>query len=106
MQHLKVFLENTCGKNLLTKKIEWRKLNSWPRVKVDRPTIVEFYANHIDKAMTLWYSNQNPRMHQQQRKAYKKRKIKHTETESLNFNLTLIFEDSDSGSDNSNSDFG
>ena len=43
------------------------------RAKVDRPTIEEFYVNHIGKAVTLWYNDQICRLHQPQQKAYKKR---------------------------------
>ena len=75
------------------------------RLKVDGPTIEEFHANHRGKVVTLWYNDRNRRMHQPQRKAYKKRDIKQAETESLNFNLTSIFEDSYSGSDNGDVDF-
>ena len=74
-------------------------------VKVYGPTIEEFHANHRGNVVNLWYNDRNRRMHQPQRKAYKKREIKQAETESLNFNLTSIFEDSDSGSDNSDLDF-
>lgn len=74
-------------------------------VEVYKPTVEEFPANHRGKAVSLWYNNQNHRMHQQQPKAYKKREMKQMETESVNFNLTLIFEGFDSGSHNSNVGF-
>ena len=33
----------------------------------------EFRASYRGKAMSSWYNNQNRRMHQPQRKAYKKK---------------------------------
>ena len=93
-------------------KTDWRnRLNEENlihllRVRVGGPTIKDFHANHRGKAVSIWYTDLNRRMHQPQRKAYKKREIKQTEAESLSFNLASIFEDSYSGSDNSDVDFG
>ena len=76
-------------------------------MKFEGPTIEDFHANHRGKTVSLWYTDQNLRMHQPQQKAYKnrEREIKQTETKSLSFKLASIFENSDSGSDDSDIDF-
>ena len=46
------------------------------QVKVDGPTIEEFYAKHRDKAVPLYYNDQNCTMQQPQRKTHKMRETK------------------------------